>query len=274
MKKILIHNNSTLTSLDVKKKLIRMLSKHGKQIVKHHPDVIVVLGGDGTMLSAIRKYRLLHVPFVGIDTGTLGFLTTIMPDALEKIFEVLDHKHYRVVEYPLLHVRVKTLAGDIYSEYAFNEVLIRHMDPRLMQAKVYFDQKPFNYFTGDGFIVSTPMGATGYAIWAGGAVVHSELPVYQITPLYPNDNSINRPMKSTMVIPNHSVIDLKMEKPYKKKVLVACDGVRVSGDYIDQITISVDPDHNVRVIRSDDYDYYALYKRKIIDKKILRTLDE
>lgn len=273
MDKVLIHANGTFKSQDVRRQIIKILESKGKQVVKEAPDIIFVVGGDGTMLSAIRKYKDLGVPFMGIDTGTLGFLTTIMPDNLDKIFDVLDHKDYRVMNYPLLMVSAKSLSGEIFTDYAFNEIIIKHVDPKLMEAKVYFNERAFNYFTGDGFIISTPMGATGYAIWAGGAVMHSDLPVFQITPITPNDNSVNRPMSSTMILPNDTKIDIKIVKASKRKVIVACDGHNISNDYIEDIHVKLSEDTHIKVIRSDAFDYFDLFKRKIIDKDIRRVLE-
>ncbi len=273
MKRILIHHNSKRDSITVKQQMIELLEAQNRELVLENPDVIVVIGGDGTMLSAIRKYRDLKVPFVGIDTGTLGFLTTIMPDHLEKIFDVLDRKDYRIVTYPLLMVNTKTLSGEVYTDYAFNEILIKHVEPKLMEAKVYLNNTPFNYFTGDGLIISTPIGATGYAIWAGGAVIHSDIPVYQITPMTPNDNSVNRPMKSTMIVPDDTYVDIKIVKAHKRKVIVACDGNKLSNEYIEEIHVKVTPDFDIKVIRSDEFDYFDLFRRKIIDKNIRRVLE-
>jgi len=273
LKRILIHHNNKPFSIEVKKRLIALLLDDKKEIVKEQPDVIVVIGGDGTMLSAIRKHRHLKKPFVGIDTGTLGFLTTIMPDHLEKIYEVLDSKNYRVNRYPLLSVMIKTISGEHYQDVAFNEILIKHEEPKLMEAKLYINDTPFNYFTGDGLIVSTPMGATGYAIWAGGAVVHSDIPVYQITPMTPNDNSVNRPLKSTMIVPEETKLHVKIEKSNRRKVIVACDGNRLSNEYISEINVAINTEDEIHVIRSDEFDYFDLFKRKIIDKNILRFIE-
>lgn len=275
MNRVLIHSNSRPVSRSVKEALVTLLEVHGKKIVDGdgHPEVIVVIGGDGTMLSAIRKYKHLRVPYLGIDTGTLGFLTTIMPDHVERIFDVLDGKRHRVCSYPLLAVRIKTLGGEVYTEYAFNEMLLKHVEPKLMEAKIYVNDHPFNYFTGDGLIVSTPMGATGYAIWAGGAVVHSDLKVYQLTPLTPNDNSINRPISSSMIIPGETHLDVHVVNAHKRKVIVACDGIKLSNEYIEDIHIEVAKDLAIHVIRSDDFDYFDLFKRKIIDKNVQRFIE-
>jgi len=273
MNRILIHFNNKEISVEVKNKLIEMLKADHKIITRHNPDVILVVGGDGTMLSAIRKYRHMNKPFVGIDTGTLGFLTTIMPNDLEHIFEVLDNKNYRVIKYPLLEVNARTLDGEVYSDYAFNEILIKHLEPKLMEAKVYLNGKPFNYFTGDGLIFSTPIGATGYAIWAGGAVIHSNLDVFQMTPLTPNDNSINRPMKSSMILPMDTKVQIKIVNAHKREAVVACDGIKLSDQYFEDIHIKIADNMKVNVIKSDNFDYFDLYKRKIIDKNIRRFIE-
>lgn len=236
------------------------------------PEIIIVIGGDGTMLNAIRTHRRLGVPFVGIDTGTLGFLNTIMPEHPEKIFDVLDSSKYRIEKYPTIAVVMTTTSGETIEDYAFNEVIIRHFEPRLLHSKVYLNGSPFNYFTGDGFVISTPIGATGYAIWTGGAVVHTDLPAYQITPLAPNDNSVNRPMSASIIIPAATKVDIEIMAAKKRKVAVAVDGNHSTDKFVEKVEITLDFDRPVEIIRSDNYDYFDLYRRKIIDKDIRRKL--
>ena len=267
MKRILLYANNKKSSVEAKEKLNQLLKAHDYEVVTDRPDLIVVIGGDGTMLSAIRKYRTRKVPFVGVNTGTLGFLPSIPPNNLEIIIEILEKQHYIIQSYPLLEVKCKTVKGDEIDSYAFNEILIKHLEPRLMEAKIYINNKPFNYFTGDGFIVSTPIGATGYAIWAGGVATHSELAVYQLTPLNANDNSINRPLKSSLVVPIETVIDFQIIKAKYRAVIVACDGRKVSDDFISEIHVKA-AHKEVKILRWGDYDYFELYKNKIIDKNI------
>ena len=103
--------------------------------------------------------------------------------------------------------------------------------------------------------------------------MHSDLPVYQITPITPNDNSVNRPMSSTMILPNDTYIDIKVVHAHKRKVIVACDGSKLSNEYIEDIHIKVADDVKIQVIKSDEFDYFDLFKRKIIDKNIRRILE-
>jgi NAD+ kinase len=221
------------------------------------------------MLSAIRMMRAMKVPFVGINTGTLGFLPSFHIDEIDRLIEVINTNTYNVQSYPLLKVICKTVNGQVIEKYAFNEILIKHLEPRLMEAMIYIDKEEFNYFTGDGFIISTPIGATGYAIWAGGVAMHSELPVYQLTPLNPNDNSVNRPLMSSIVLPIETSIDINIIKSNSREVIVACDGLKISNDYISEIHIMAS--HKaIEILRDKRYSYYDLYRRKIIDKNIIR----
>ena len=271
MKRVLLHHNFKKESIEVKGKLMRKLIEADIDIVEDHPDLVVVIGGDGTMLSAIRKMRKLRIPFVGINTGTLGFLPSFHIDEMDRLVQVILDESYTLQGYPLLKVVSKTINGQLIEKYAFNEVLIKHLEPRLMEAIIYIDKEEFNYFTGDGFIISTPIGATGYAIWAGGVAMHSDLPVYQLTPLSPNDNSVNRPLMSSMVLPIDSVIDINVIKSNSREVIVACDGLKVSNDYISEIHIMASH-KEIQILRDKKYSYYDLYRRKIIDKNMMRGI--
>lgn len=272
MKKVLIHNNNKDATIAVRENLEKVILDYGYEVVTESPDLIAVIGGDGTMLSAIREYKDLDVPYVGIDTGSLGFLPSILPEHLEEIINILNGTNHTVKSYPMLKVVSKTVSGKVIEDYAFNEVLIKHLEPKLMEAKIFTNGKPFNYFTGDGFIVSTPVGATGYSIWAGGAATHSELQAFQLTPLNPNDNSINRPLKSSMVVPLDTTLDFEIIKAEKRKVIVACDGSRLSNDYIATVHINASESKKIKIIRSDTFDYFELYRRKIIDKNIRNVI--
>lgn len=272
MRRILIHHNYKRESMAVKAKLLVLMAERGFQSVDEDPDVIVAIGGDGTMLSAVRDHRSKRTPFIGINTGSLGFLPNVRPDNMAGLLDALETHSYSIQSYPLLKVICKTVMGEQVESYAFNEILIKHLEPRLMEAKIFINGKPFNYFTGDGFIISTPIGATGYAIWAGGVATHSELPVYQLTPLNPNDNSINRPLKTSMVVPLETEIDFKIVKASSREVIVACDGCKVSNDYISELHIRASK-REIRFLRLGEYDYFEFYKAKIIDKNISRSVN-
>lgn len=272
MKRILIHNNDKKCTLEIKKKLIEILESSKYKIVKESPELIIVIGGDGTMLSAIKRFKYEKIPFLGINTGTLGFLPSLLPDDVENIITIIENKNYKKEHYPLLKLTGETIYGKKFDHYAFNEIVIKHIEPKLMRAEIFFNEKPFNYFTGDGFIISTAIGSTGYSIWAGGVATHSALDIFQVTPLNPNDNSVNRPLKTSMVVPLETILDINIIKAQKRKVIVACDGKKVTNNYISKLRVEKSKHHEIIILKNNNFDYFDLYKNKIIDKKIINTL--
>ncbi len=161
MQRIYVYTNRVKRSLQVKAQLMEMLRKAGFVLSKNEPDLILVVGGDGTMLSAIRTLDHLNVPFLGVNTGSLGFLPGILPSEIEILPKLLSEETYYTEKYPTLEVKAKSLSGKEYTSYCFNEVLMKQHQPRLLEILIYLNGKPFNYYTGDGLIVSTPIGTTG-----------------------------------------------------------------------------------------------------------------
>lgn len=273
MKRVYVYNNRVKQSLNVKSKVMNLLRRHRFILTKKDPEVILVIGGDGTMLSAIRSLVSMDVPFLGVNTGSLGFLPGLLPTQIDLLPKLLGEDQFVTDTFPLLDVTSRTVKGKIVQNYAFNEMIIKHYNPRLMEAHIYIDGRPFNYFTGDGLIVSTPIGTTGYAIWAGGAAIHSELEVFQMTPLQPNDNRINRPLKNSLILPAESEIYIKVVLAQKRSAMVACDGVIVSEDHIEDVQIRL-ARRKVKILRAGESSYFDLYRNKIIDKNIFRYLQE
>ncbi len=273
MYRVHVFSNNVTKSKEIKEKIIKILRSNNYIITDKEPDFVIVVGGDGTMLSSIRQFNKLDVPFVGINTGNLGFLPSFLPDDINRLPEILSSKKFECNEFPLLEVHCNTLDGEKVKKLAFNEVSIRHLYPNLMEALLYINNKPFNYFTGDGFIISTPVGTTGYAIWAGGAAMHQELDVFQITPVHPNDNRINRPLKHSIVVPSSTRLDIRIIKAYKRNVQIACDGKSITDGNISHITIRISQ-KRIKILKNQTSSYFDLFRNKIIDKNISRYLEE
>ena len=272
-KRIFIFHNRVKKSIIVKNQVMALLRREGFILTKVNPDLILVIGGDGTMLSAIRTMEEKNLPFLGVNTGNLGFLPGLLPDEIHLLPEILKGRQHFMDEFPLLEVVSTTITGQRVTNYVFNEAVLKHYHPKMLEALIYIDGKPFNYFTGDGLIFSTPIGTTGYAIWAGGSALHWDLPCYQITPLQPNDNRINRPLKNSLVVPAGSRVHLKVVKAKYRSASVACDGLMASKEYIEELSITMSS-KKVRIMRARKQSYFELYRNKIIDKHIFRYLEE
>ncbi len=267
MKNILIHHNYKKETIKIKDCLIKLLNDEQINIVTKKPDLVVSIGGDGTMLNAIRKHFDAQVPFIGINTGSLGFLPTISADNLNNFIDVIKNNMYTITKYPLLRADVTTVKGEKLSCFAFNEVLIKQAEPRLMKATISIDGQHFNKFTGDGIIVSTAVGSTGYAIWANGAAIHPDIKCMQLVPMNPNDCAINHPFKTSIVLPDRTAIDVNIERPLYSAVVVGCDGVKVARHAAKSISVRI-CDKPIQLLRCHPFNYFKLYSEKILLKNL------
>lgn len=272
MKRIFLFHNKMRKTLHIKNKIITILKDNDFILSKHKADLILVIGGDGTMLSAIRTLNHLKTPFLGVNTGNLGFLPAVLPHEITEIPNIIKSNN-TIENYPLLHVLCESIDGEKMENYAFNEIVVKQSLARMLEAHIYINEKPFNYFTGDGIVFSNPIGTTGYSIWASGAAIHPELDVYQMTPLHPNDNRVNRPLKHSIVLPNSTNIKIDILKANSRGVNLASDGRILNNAHLKKAYISMS-NRRVKIMRKNPSDYFTLFRDKIIDKRISKFLSK
>lgn len=200
--KIALVNNQTPETLSVAAKFKEMCLKEEIEIVADSPDLVVSIGGDGTLLSAFHKYQkqLHHVRFVGIHTGHLGFYTDWRTYELPELIESLKKDKGESVSYPLLEVRVKYVDEETETCYiALNEASLKKIDGTMV-CDIYVKEDLFETFRGDGICVSTPTGSTGFSKSLGGAVIHPRTEAIQLTEMASVNNRIYRTLSSPMII--------------------------------------------------------------------------
>ena len=146
-------------------------------------DCFIVLGGDGTMMRAASRLKEFDVPVLGINAGTLGYLTGVEAKDAEKGLERLCNGKFRVQNRMMLDATI----NGVYADTALNEVAItRSGVSRMIQMAVYINGGLLDIVTGDGLLISTPTGSTGYNLSAGGAIVTPEARLILITPICPH----------------------------------------------------------------------------------------
>jgi NAD+ kinase len=157
-------------------------------------DLAIVLGGDGTMLNIARTLSLHQVPMVGVNQGRLGFLTDLTLDNMQdSIAAMLDGK-FVTEQRLLLAARVLRNDVEVYSDRAFNEVVVhRNNTSSMIEFEVRIDGEYLYNQRADGLIVSTPTGSTAYAMSSGGPILHPSLDVIELVPISPHTLS-NRPI--------------------------------------------------------------------------------
>ena len=222
-------------------------------------DLVIVVGGDGSMLGAARSMVDYNVPLLGVNRGRLGFLTDIMPHEMEeKVTSVLSGDYIAENRF-MLEMAVYRDGQEVGNGHALNDIVLhpgRHL--RMIEFELYIDDKFVYSQSSDGLIVSTPTGSTAYAMSGGGPLMHPSLEAIGLVPL--NAHSLtSRPI----VVSADSDIRLLLGSRSMTIMHIACDG---------QIYQRVRPNDEIvirkkalplRLIHPSDHNYYETCRRKL-----------
>jgi NAD+ kinase len=194
-------------------------------------DLLIVLGGDGTLLSAARLAAERKVPILAVNLGGLGFLTTVSQDELYSILEEIFSGKHRVSERVMLESEIVRAGAVVRRQIALNDaVLNKAALARIMDLELRVDGEYVTTYKADGLILSTPTGSTGYSLAAGGPIVYPIVDAFVITPICPHTLT-NRPL----VIPDSAMIEVDF-KSEDDAVFLTLDGQvgieLVRGDHI------------------------------------------
>lgn len=222
-------------------------------------DLLVVLGGDGTMLGASRLVGTRQTPVLGINFGRLGYLTEF---SLEQLFPALQSVragNYSVDERMLIETTL-TRAGqnDVALPRALNDAVISKAAPaRIIELECYLDGMFVNSFRADGLIIATPTGSTAYSLSAGGPVVHPSMSAILLTPVCPHMLS-NRPV----VVPDASVIEIVFKSESEGLMLTIDGQVGVPLQTNDRITLRRSPT-TFNIVRPPNRNYFEVLRTKL-----------
>lgn len=222
--KYAIVTSETTHSLAIKKKLQAALATPRFSYDPLHPDLVITIGGDGTLLKAFHQYtdQLDHVQFSSVHTGHLGFYTDWLEEELDDLIASLKHDPKDSVEYPLLKVTLHTATGQTRERLALNEATVRRYEGT-MTAEVFIQNSHFELFKGDGICVSTPTGSTGLSKSLGGAVVHPSLDTLQMTEIASLNNRVYRSISSPILIGSKEWIDVEMDPVHQSGLFMTLD---------------------------------------------------
>ena len=218
-------------------------------------DILVTLGGDGTLISVARRSFKYNIPILGVYAGNLGFLADINIDELDNFVVTLVSGKYRLDERSILEARFTQNNKEI-TTYAFNDiVLTRHSVLNMIHIETLVDSKAFNTYYGDGVIVSTPTGSTAYNLSAGGPVLFPLTNVFSLTPISPHSLT-QRPV----VLPGEFSIEMKTPR---ERALIIIDGQdKHELEPEESIHIKL-AQKKVRLIHREEFNYFEVLKEKL-----------
>ena len=218
-------------------------------------DACCVIGGDGTLLGAVRGAAHENIPIIGVNQGSLGFLTTFSADEARAQFASLLGGDYRIAHRTLLECK----AGPGQLDVALNDVLIKNeTNSRLVRLEVLADGKLVTEYYCDGVIFSTPTGSTAYNLAAGGPIVHPSAGVIAMTPICPHTLS-NR----TIIFRDNVKLTVINRSHDDSRLLVAMDGQRNTAVTEDApIEIKISP-RTLALAQRRDYSPFEVMRAKL-----------
>ncbi len=222
-------------------------------------DLIIVLGGDGSLLGAARMLARHNVPVLGINRGRLGFLTDILPDDIERSVGAVLKGEYVLEKRFLLSATVKRGGENIGRAEALNDVVVNSgTSAQMIEFDLYVDNEFVYRQRSDGLIISTPTGSTAYSLSGGGPIMHPKLDAVVLVPMFPHTLS-SRPI----VIDGNSEIKIEIRPGNQIHPPVTCDGqVNITAAPGDVVYISKKR-HKMRLIHPLDHSFYASCRDKL-----------
>jgi NAD+ kinase len=222
-------------------------------------DLVIAVGGDGTLLQAARLVARHGVPLLGVNRGRLGFLTDVMPENMLTAVDAALRGELERDDRPLLAAQLHSAGGGIAQALALNDVVMqKHDTGRTLDFETRVDQRYVNTHGGDGIIVATATGSTAYALSCGGPIIEPHLEALVIAPICAHTLS-DRPI----VISSRAVIEVALLERLDTQAHVSCDGMRLgalqAGDRLEVRTAK----ERVTLLHPAGYDYYALLRSKL-----------
>jgi NAD+ kinase len=220
--------------------------------------LIVVLGGDGTMLGAARLVGARPIPVLGVNLGWLGYLTEFTRAELLPVLNELLEQGFEVDQRMLLDVQVVRDGQVIAEQRALNDAVINKAVPaRMIELECYVNELFVNSFRADGMIVATPTGSTAYSLSAGGPIVHPSMTAMLLTPICPHLLS-NRPV----VLPGDSVVELAFKRADGELMLTVDGQVGVELQLDDRVLLRRS-ETTFDLVRPKNRNYFEVLRTKL-----------
>jgi len=222
-------------------------------------DLVIAVGGDGTILNAARSLAHAHVPLVGINAGRLGFLADISPDELETSLDEILSGIYREEQRFLLETKVLRDGDVIFEGDSFNDVVVHIRNiARMLEFETRINDEFVNHQRADGIVVSTPTGSTAYALSSGGPILHATLDAITLVPISPHTLS-SRPL----VVDSSSQINIMICNTNEGNAQVTCDGhLSTDAQVGDHICIKRKQD-TVTLLHPRQHEYFEILRAKL-----------
>ena len=258
--KLFVNNN--VKSYKVAKDVEDRFIKNGYTISATKFDLGIAIGGDGSFLRMIKSCNFSTTPFyVGINSGTLGFLQEVKIDELDKFLEELSEESFKIENIGIQETTIKHKEG-LSRFCSLNEILIRDKNLKLSKFGIYIDGDLFERFAGDGVMIATSLGSTAHNLSYGGSIVYSDFSTLQITPIGPINSSSYRTLPNSLIVPTSKEIVVEPLAGINN-LMVTIDGENNIYDEVENINTSI-KDKKIKCLRFSHYNFPQKINEKLL----------
>jgi NAD+ kinase len=259
-----LFSNQTDRSLETKQLLESKLKTAGFEVVhafEQEAELVVCVGGDGAFLQALHQCDFPRIPFLGINTGHLGFFQEYMPDCLDQCIENYRAGSFGIQSLATAQAEVSHSRGRETLQ-ALNEVVIRTGNSYTVHLNISIGSSFIERFSGDGVCVATPAGSTGYNYSLGGSIVDPRLKVLQVTPIAPMNTTAYRSFTSSLLLPAELSLGVVPEEGFEQ-IHIAVDSLEKKYENVREVRVKIS-EKTVNLVRFESYDFWNKVKSKFL----------
>ena len=238
--------------------IVNETSSHDKKEISQQADLLVVLGGDGTLLSVARAAHPHNIPILAVNLGSLGFLAEISIEELYPTLENILAGKFEIENRMLLNASIWRNGKKVKNHNVLNDVVInKGAVARVINLQVLVNRQYMTSYRADGLIIATPTGSTAYSLSAGGPIIHPSMHTLVLSPICPFTLT-NR----SILIPDQSIIQVRLAAEYDD-VRITLDGQEGYGMCAEDILEIKKTKTSLQLIRGPNKNYYQILRDKL-----------
>lgn len=272
MRTISIETNGTKVSEEAKHTVISKFRENGFDVKENTIDsceLVVCIGGDGALLHAVHAYDFPEIPFVGINTGHLGFFQEIShddPNELDQFIKEYKDGCYRLQPLNTVKATVTLQDGTTQVHWGLNEIVIKGVSSSSIHLEISIGDSPIEKFSGDGILVATSAGSTAYNYSVGGSIVDPRIKLLQVTPIAPMNTTAYRSFTSSILLPAElslGVVPEVTESNRNNRIVLLNDGTQNLYMNVEDIKVEFSK-KVINLVRFGTYDFWNKVKTKFL----------
>lgn len=258
--KVAIYKNNNEKSIEVEEKLKKELEKLGLEVVDESYDLAISIGGDGTFLKMVNKTNFNEdIYYVGINTGTLGFLQELTTEDYKVFFENIINNILTIEEIALEEINVIT-KNSTYHYLALNEIVVRRKDLKVLESKIKVDDVFLEDYAGDGLLISTNVGSTAYNMSLNGSIIDKSITALALTPIAPLRSKMYKNLNNSIILSKERIIELEPTTP---NLILTIDGVNQEIEDVIKIQVKIS-EHKIKCLKTNHNNFIKTVHDKLI----------